>query len=330
MENEVTAASPASVQTENGDGKAANMSMASLLTSLQKPQNAEAAEETTAETVEAEQTTQEPEQAPEEVLSQSEDNDIPPEIQEKVNKRIGKEVAKRKSAEEAHQQALQQAKAYEAELTELRTKASSPAYSPLPPDPLGHIEDVAALQKHYEECKEARRLAEELLEDGVPEDGIEYEGRKFTRENLIEIKRNAARAIEDHIPKRQQFLQLRETVNKDALSKFDWFSNKESKEYKTYDHLKKSYPWINKMPDAALWLGITVEGLKAMDQKTLAQKAKPKPPADQTASGGSVSSTSRADSKTQEAKAKQVVMRNLSTNGNLTKGSLAKMLLKQP
>ena len=270
------------------------------------------------------------EEAHEEVLSQ--DKGLSPELQDKVNKRIGKEVAKRKALEEsleALKAEIETIKASQSE--EVNALQTAPIYAS-PTDPLAHINDAVGLQNEYREAKEIMRIAEDALDTEGVENGYEFQGQRYTKQQLKTIMREARRTIEDRIPQRAQVLQKRDSYIKAAEETFSWAKDKTSKEYKQAVALMKQDPRLATSVDGLYAAGIYLKGLHAIEaEKAAASKPKPAPraPASQVAAPSS-SAKARTSSDDAEAKARNNDAENFkASKRNLSGRNLETFLLKK-
>lgn len=324
-ENTTQAASPAS---NSGDGdKSGNISLgqaaAILFANSQKAQpkptpatppaedaataeptapettqpSAETAGQTTPEssepeaTPEPEQTAPEPEAAEseEDVPSQKTSSDKETRIREKVQKRVDEEVAKRKALEERLANLEASLKKAEAE------KANPPPPMPKGTLPLAEYTDMASLAKYQEQAKQAKRWAnDQLMRDDIGE-GVQVGDQLLNREQIREVLRKAEVAIEDHIPARMQFLQVKQQASEQAVKMFPFLADPNSEDYQAAVQAYRLNPWLQDLPNADFIVGVQVKGLKALkaEQEAAAkpkvEKPKPKtipaakPSGDQTA-----------------------------------------------
>lgn len=346
-----TVASPTSAEAGSGDEKKSNAMSASQLAQFlasKETSSVEAVEtqaESTTETepvVEAEKSEATPDDENSDVLSQIDLDSLDPRtkafvesqleaqksaIQEKVNKRIGKEVAKTKEAQEKIAQ-------YEAQLAQLtqqieQIKAAPPTVDPVGEVPLADLNDIQSLISKQQEAKQALSFAEERLEDGVPEEGVEIEGKVYTRADFLTIKRNARRVLDDQIPKRHQFLQAKEAASKQAAQLFPWWSNKESEEHKIVQAQLQSAPWAKKLPNIDVIIGLIAEGTKAVNARLSQSQTKAKAPLDQVTTTTNTKGNTRMDAETLVKKGYDREFKELGKRGNLSQAELAKMLAKR-
>ena len=283
----------------------------------------------TAESAEVEAPEASAEEAPtDDVPSQ----DIPAELKKKIDKRIGKEVAKRK--------------ALEAQLNELRLavsqtqqqQAGQPAQVPIAPlpqgvTPLAQIEDVKQLQTLAQQAKEAKRFAEEQLDNDNFEP-VRVGDEILDRQKLKTIIRNANKTLEDDIPNRAQFLQQRNQAQQIAFEKFPFLKDKSTPEYVQAQQAYIAMPWLKNLPNADWIIGVQIEGLRALQAKEKKAGAKPtkaapfstKPPSSQSVVS-SASSDVRTPSSTRSQAQIESMRSALSKKGGVSQNEAAQFLL---
>jgi hypothetical protein len=230
--------------------------------------------------------------------------------QESVNKRIGKEVAKRKGLEETLTQIRSQMPvqspldmAQRAAPQQNQQPAQAPVYVPPPSDqPLAHINDLASLNQEYTTAKELRRVADDLITAGPNPDGkFVIEGRELTRDQIVNIRRNASVMLEDHIPQRMNFLNLRQQNKAQAEADFPWIKDPTSPDFQLAATVANQYGWVKNLPNAELMLGVVVEGLRSLEARKQGKansavksaRSFAEPPSDQTSFTSSAGTPSR-------------------------------------
>lgn len=232
-----------------------------------------------AEVATPEVVTESPESPESDVLSQSDSphEQLTPEAKAILEKRIGKEVAKTKAIKEQ----------YEAKIRELEAKANpeqKPAPEPAPivvqptaENPLANINDVETLRKEFTSAQEIKRWAEDVLDSDAAE--FQAGDKVFTRREVKDILRNSTRVLQEHIPARHAFLNVREAATKEALSVFPFLADKSSPEYQLAQQVRREVPFIATLPNADYIAGALVRGLRAIeaDKQAAAKSTKPAP-----------------------------------------------------
>lgn len=260
--------------------------------------------------------------------------DISPELKKKIDKRIGKEVAKRKALEAKVNEltlAMQQAQAQQAQ-----TPTPPVPIVPLPQGtvPLAQIDNVAELGKLHQQAKEAKRFAQEQL------DNDNFEPFKLgetvvDRAALKAIIRNADKTLEDDIPARANFLQAKNQAQQAAFEKFPFLKDKSAPEYVQAQQAYLAMPWLKNLPNSDWIIGVQIEGLKALEAKEKSKAksaAKPSVPMSKTppAAQALVSSTgsdSRSASSSKTATQLEAMRNQMSKSGGVTANQAAQYLL---
>lgn len=283
----------------------------------QAPELTATTEETPApETTEVAPETPTPEADP--VHSQT--HSFTPEQQEIFNRRLRKELAKTS----AIQSQMEEAKA---KLSEMEAKLNSQQAAPPPPPPvasnvpLSGFNDLASLADLKKTAKDALRYVEEVLEDPArwntstvvdPVTGDERDVTyhnigdvSYTKADLISQRRQARATLEDHIPKREQFISTRVESTRQAHIQFPFLADTSSPEYKVAEAARKNpaLASIMSMPQAEYILGVQIRGLRALaeDAAAAAAKTKPKAPASKPASDQVMVSSGSASAARQPA-----------------------------
>jgi hypothetical protein len=223
------------------------------------------------------------------------DDDTKARVSKIVSKRLAREKAKaaeKLTALEAQvAQAAAEAAAAKARADELvktlEAARPMPVYDAGPNDPLAKAEDLSALQAEYNKAKTALRDAEELLDQGVPEEGIAIGQQTFTESDLKAIRRNAKRLLEDQIPAKAQFIQAKQGWTQKASAEFTYLGDKNSQDYVKHMAAYQSLPMLRGLPNADYIIGAVLAYEKSKEQKSatkpVAVPAK-KAPASQVAS----------------------------------------------
>ena len=250
----------------------------------------------------------------------SQTHSFTPEQQEIFNRRLRKELAKTS----AMQSQMEETKA---KLSEMEAKLNSQQAAPPPPPPvasnvpLSGFNDQASLADLKKTAKDALRYVEEVLEDPSrwntstvvdPVTGDERDVTyhnigdvSYTKADLISQRRQARATLEDHIPKREQFIATRVESTRQAHIQFPFLADTSSPEYKVAEAARKNpaLASIMSMPQAEYILGVQIRGLRALaeDAAAAAAKTKPKAPASKPASDQVVVSSGSASAARQPA-----------------------------
>ena len=250
----------------------------------------------------------------------SQTHSFTPEQQEIFNRRLRKELAKTS----AMQSQMEETKA---KLSEMEAKLNSQQAAPPPPPPvasnvpLSGFNDLASLADLKKTAKDALRYVEEVLEDPArwntstvvdPVTGDERDVTyhnigdvSYTKADLISQRRQARATLEDHIPKREQFISTRVESTRQAHIQFPFLADTSSPEYKVAEAARKNpaLASIMSMPQAEYILGVQIRGLRALaeDAAAAAAKTKPKAPASKPASDQVMVSSGSASAARQPA-----------------------------
>lgn len=253
---------------------------------------------------------------------------------EKIQRRIDKEVAKRK--------------ALESRITELESnlqeKAAEVEKKPVPVvdvtnQPLANITDTSKLADLKRSAKEAIRWAEEQLDSEaiLNGDSIKVGETTYDRKALKDVMRHAKITLEDHIPVREQFLNQQAMARVAALKEFPFLADKSTPEYQMAQAARNANPWLASLPNADWIIAVQVEGIKAIEERKKAAKAKAeaptkpkvtpaKPSSDQTAvstSGGAPTRTPAATGSRQAIAAEKA---KYDARGGISAGDAAEYL----
>lgn len=248
--------------------------------------------------------------------------------QEGVNKRIGKEKQKRLDAEA-------KAREYEEKLQQVQAVKPEPVVvtAPAPDNPLADVNDVQGLVAKEKEANSAIYQAQAML------DQLENEGQTeikvgettYTRQMLRDVRREAERALREHIPGRHRFLaqqaEFKQLVKRDIPEMLD----PKSPMYKEAQQARLLYPQLNYLPNGDYLIGLALKGARSLAAEQ-ANKGKKlpttqKPPASQTVTSAAVSTQTRAAPNglgQWEAEKKKVFAK-----GNVSGADAAALLLKR-
>jgi hypothetical protein len=191
----------------------------------------------------------------EEVPSQTEEQneDQAEDLPRGVKKRIDKLTAKRKQAE--------------AEIERLKNK---PAEQPVPvvrtDNPYFHLDTPEKIRNEMEKARKVRYWAEENS-DGclvTNQDGSESE---YSASQVKEIKLNALKALEEHLPKQAAFITEKVKMDTYAESEYSWWKKKEARERQIADKFIQAFPEITKFPDYKVVVGDYIAGFTSREAK---------------------------------------------------------------
>lgn len=233
---------------------------------------------------------------PSQVTSDDSEESLDAATKTKIHKKIGKEIAQRKSAEaqvELLRKELDAIKKGAAPIREQEVETTqAPAQPmqamPLAPVPLAEFNDFQALAQYETQAKSAKRWAEQTLDNPKawktkietdPDTGEEtstkvtYIGDQAYSEAVVRgIRQNSALKLEDEIPARAKFLNMRQHATQIAHQKFPFLADKKSPDYQRAQQMLRD-PWVQMRPDAEYIVGIQIQGEKALQAAEAAAKA---------------------------------------------------------
>lgn len=212
-----------------------------------------------------------------------------------VQKRINKLTAMRKDAEAK----LEQMQAKLDELTNKLTEESTSRSYKDNANPYNNLNSRAEIEAEIAQARQVRRWCEENA-DGVvitEENGNE---KMYSAEDVRRIKLNAIDALEEHLPKRANYLVTKEQVDKVAETEYRWYKDRSSKELQIANNFIKAFPEITKFPDYKMVVGDYIRGMQAREgsKQRQIQKAPVQP------TGTSSYPSSRKDANARDATSK--------------------------
>ena len=264
-----------------------------------------------------------PEATPEseDALSHEKPN-LDPELKKWVSEKIGERVRQKNTKIAALEQRVN-----ELQLAQQAQSLQKPDNNPAPPlpgsVPLANIEDANGLIALQQQAKEAKRWAQEQLDNEVS--SVTLGDKILGAPELKAIIRNANVTLEDQIPQRAQFLQARQNQQARAVQDFPFLNDKSSPDYVLSQQVLMSKPYLKNDPDSAIMVGFMVEGMKSAQAKKAALEKSKKtapvvtkaPPSSQTAVSSN-GATARVPSATKQAQETQGLRQFLSRKGGVT------------
>lgn len=204
----------------------------------------------------------------EEVPSQTEEQneDQAEDLPRGVKKRIDKLTAKRKQAEAEIER-------LKSELEELKNKPAEQAVPVVRTDnPYSHLDTPDKIRNEMEKARKVRFWAEENSDGCVVtnQDGSETE---YSASQVKEIKLNALKALEEHLPKQAAFITEKVKMDTYAESEYSWWKKKEARERQIADRFIQAFPEITKFPDYKVVVGDYIAGFTNREAKLKAKNA---------------------------------------------------------
>ena len=191
--------------------------------------------------------------------TKSEDNELDRGLPKGVKKRIDKLSAKRREAE-AEVERLR------SEVDRLSQEANKPAQTPTQDNPYAHLSTLEEVNREIDQAKQIRRWCE-MNPDGAVVTGKDGNEVEYSAEEVRNIKVKALDAMEEHLPKRSQYLQNFNQMETIAAKEYPWWKDKASRDRQIAETFLKAFPEIQKFPDYKMVIGDYISGVKARESK---------------------------------------------------------------
>lgn len=191
--------------------------------------------------------------------TKSEDDELDRGLPKGVKKRIDKLSAKRREAE-AEVERLR------SEVDRLSQEANKPAQTPTQDNPYAHLSTLEEVNREADQAKQIRRWCE-MNPDGAVVTGKDGNEVEYSAEEVRNIKIKALDAMEDHLPKRLQYLQNFNQMEQIAAKEYPWWKDKASRDRQIAETFLKAFPEIQKFPDYKMVIGDYISGVKARESK---------------------------------------------------------------
>lgn len=196
------------------------------------------------------------------VPSDEEVENAEPEVKsEGFQKRIDKLTYLRKQAEEQVETLKKEVESYKSRIEQIDSIQSRPV--PTADNPFADLVDEAKIKSEYETARELRFKCEENP------DGFMIGEKEFSPSEVKEMRINAMRAMEVHLPKQLQFVRAKSEFDKMATEQYPWFNRPESQEYKLAQEVLSNFKNFKSYPDYKLFVGDYVHGFMARNAKSL-------------------------------------------------------------
>lgn len=183
-----------------------------------------------------------------------------------VKKRIDKLSAKRREAEA-------EVTRLKSEVERLSQEANKPAQTPTADNPYAHLGSQDEVSREVDQAKQIRRWCE-MNPDGAVVTGKDGNETEYSAEEVRNIKIRAMDALEEHLPKRMQYLSNYNQIEQVAAKEYPWWKDKSARERQMAETFIKAFPEIQKFPDYKMVIGDYIRGVKSREQAS----QKPNPP----------------------------------------------------
>ena len=209
-----------------------------------------------------------------------------------VKKRIDKLTAKKREAES-------EVERLRSEVERLSQEAERPAQTPTKDNPFAHIKTIGDIQKEIEQAKQIRRWCE-MNPDGAIVRNNQGDDVEYSAEEVRNIKIKSMDALEEHLPKRANYLQASEQFEQLANKDYVWWKDRSSRERQMAESFITAFPEILRAPDHKLMLGHLITGIKTYESTK--RSSSPQKAPMQPRSSSAPTKVSSNDAKAQQAK----------------------------
>lgn len=182
-----------------------------------------------------------------------------------VKKRIDKLSTKRREAEA-------EVERLKGEMERLTQEANKPARTPIANNPYSNLNSADEVNREIEQAKQIRRWCE-LNPDGAVVRDSKGNETEYSAEDVRSIKIKALDALEDHLPKRLNYLQNFNQFENIVGKEYPWWKDKTSAERRIADAFLQQFPEITKFPDYKMVLGDYIRGVKSREMASKKQSA---------------------------------------------------------
>ena len=176
-----------------------------------------------------------------------------------VKKRIDKLTSKKREAE-AEVERLR------SEVERLSQEAEKPAQTPTEDNPYSNLSNSEEVSREIEQAKRVRRWCE-MNPDGATVTNKDGSETDYSSEEIRSIKIKALDALEEHLPKRLQYLQNYQQFEQVASKEYPWWKDKAARERQMAESFIKAFPEVKKFPDYKMVIGDLVTGIKVRESK---------------------------------------------------------------
>ena len=204
----------------------------------------------------------------EEVPSQTEEHneDQAENLPKGFKKRIDKLTAKRKQAEAEIER-------LKAELEEANNRTTEVPVPVVRTDnPYSHLDSPDKIRNEMDKARKVRYWAEENS-DGCTVTNADGSESEYSARQVKEIKLNALKALDEHLPKQAAFITEKVKMDTYAESEYSWWKKKEARERVIADKFISAFPEITKFPDYKVVVGDYIAGFTSREAKLKANTA---------------------------------------------------------
>lgn len=265
-------------------------------------------------------------------------------IQDRINREVAKTKALREENEKLRGQTAVRSPLEAAPAQQVQQAAPQQA-APFPAAvPFSNISDPGVLQREAQQARLFHSLADDAIVAGPTGARVETDGRRvdlynidgaeYTKDQVMNIRRNAREAFQVGIPARMEDLKLRQQNSQQAEAAFPWIRDPSSPDFQRAQAVSRALPFVRNLPNSENLIGLLVEGLKATEARQAAQgkkvpaRATPTPPGDQVSFTSVGRTTSRAPDGTFVKQALADEMAKLNGKKGVSGRDMRKFLLR--
>ena len=139
------------------------------------------------------------------------------------------------------------------------------------------IEDITTMEE-LEQLRQEALNAKKWARANEDEDYVTDGDKEFTKKEIKQIRDKAEEHLEELIPERMKFLQMKTNSEQLALQDFPFIKEEESDAFKLLQNMiaDKNFKPLDKLPNGLYLRALMVEGVNALNARKKGAKAKPK------------------------------------------------------
>ena len=105
-------------------------------------------------------------------------------------------------------------------------------------------------------------------------DGFVLGESEYSQEDVRRMLVNSTKAIEDHLPKQMQRIEVEEKLKPIAEANYPWWKAPQSKEYQLAQQMLRTAPQLKNFPDWQIFIGDAIRGMQTREAavKSVTQK----------------------------------------------------------
>lgn len=209
------------------------------------------------------------------------DETLPDDAPEWVQKRIARFTRQKGELERKLQEADVERTRLLGEVTQLKGSAPGLPVVIDQNDPASAITTEEQLNQTVTQARALKRWCERNPDGGTLEVADGKGGitpREFTAEQVRAMRESAEDDLEEHLPRRREYLQLHRAITQEALKDFPWLTDKSApKRMELFNQVLANFPAVRLRPDYVRAVAIFVRGLETVEAERNGLPAMPKP-----------------------------------------------------